>query len=105
MRAEAAQDIARGLLYRGILELLPLHLRIDQAPAPLHCAGGHDDASRRRGVNHHVRIARVAGNRFEAVKGGRKSPYNIRINDRWRMCFASPEGSPGPTNVRIVDYH
>ena len=45
------------------------------------------------------------GNRLEALKGQRKGQWSIRINDRWRICFEWPEGSPGPTGVEIVDYH
>jgi proteic killer suppression protein len=45
------------------------------------------------------------GNKLEALKGARKGQYSIRINDQWRICFAWPEGSPGPVNVEIVDYH
>ena len=41
------------------------------------------------------------GNRLEALKGDRKGQYSIRINDQWEW----PDGSPGPTNVEIVDYH
>jgi len=50
-------------------------------------------------------LAALPGNRFEALKGDRKGQYSIRINDQWRICFAWPEGSPGPVNVEIVDYH
>ena len=45
------------------------------------------------------------GNRLEALKGRRKGQWSIRINDQWRICFEWPEGSPGPANVEIVDYH
>ena len=50
-------------------------------------------------------LAALPGNRFEALKGGRKGQYSIRINDQWRICFEWPDGSPGPTDVEIVDYH
>lgn len=50
-------------------------------------------------------LAALPGNRFEALKGDRKGQYSIRINDQWRICFEWPEGSPGPVNVEIVDYH
>ena len=50
-------------------------------------------------------LAALPGNRFEALKGDRKGQYSIRINDQWRICFEWPEGSPGPRNVEIVDYH
>ena len=45
------------------------------------------------------------GNRLEALKGPRKGQWSIRINDQWRICFEWPEGSPGPTEVEIVDCH
>ena len=45
------------------------------------------------------------GNRLEGLRGDRQGQYSIRINDQWRICFAWPEGSPGPLNVEIVDYH
>jgi len=50
-------------------------------------------------------LAALPGNRFEALSGGRKGQYSIRINDQWRVCFEWPDRSPGPTNVEIVDYH
>jgi proteic killer suppression protein len=50
-------------------------------------------------------LAVLPGNRFEALKGSRKRQYSIRINDQWRICFTWPDGSPGPVNVEIVDYH
>jgi proteic killer suppression protein len=50
-------------------------------------------------------LAALPGNRFESLKGDRKGQYSIRINIQWRICFEWPEGSSGPTNVEIVDYH
>ena len=47
----------------------------------------------------------LPGNRLEALKGDRKGQFSIRINDQWRICFAWPNGSPGPCNVEMVDYH
>ena len=44
-------------------------------------------------------------NRLQALKGRRKRQWSIRINDQWRICFKWPDGSPGPTEVEIVDYH
>jgi plasmid maintenance system killer protein len=32
-------------------------------------------------------------------------PSSIRINRQWRICFNWPDGSPGPTEIEIVDYH
>lgn len=50
-------------------------------------------------------LAALPGNRFESLQGDRKGQYSIRINDQWRICFAWPDRSPGPSNVEIVDYH
>ena len=50
-------------------------------------------------------LAVLPGNRFEALAGDRQGQYSIRINDQWRICFEWPRGSPGPSNVEIVDYH
>ncbi|MGA3308464.1 MAG: type II toxin-antitoxin system RelE/ParE family toxin [Xanthobacteraceae bacterium] len=50
-------------------------------------------------------LAALPGNRLEALKGDRQGQYSIRINDQWRICFEWPEGSAGPANVEIVDYH
>jgi len=52
-----------------------------------------------------LRDLELPGNRLEALKGNRKGQWSVRINDQWRMCFEWPEGSPGPVNVEIVDYH
>ncbi len=45
------------------------------------------------------------GNRLEELKGDCQGQHSIRINDQWRICFAWPGGTPGPSNVEIVDYH
>ncbi len=47
----------------------------------------------------------ASGNRLEAMRGDRAGQYSIRVNDQWRICFEWPNGSSGPTNVEIVDYH
>ena len=47
----------------------------------------------------------LTGNRFEALRGDRKGQSSIRSNDQWRICFAWPEETPGPSNVEMVDYH
>ena len=44
-----------------------------------------------------------AANRLEALKGGRKGYYSIRINDQWRICFRWIDGDAH--DVEIVDYH
>jgi len=41
------------------------------------------------------------GNRLEALKGSRAGTYTIRINDRWRICFAWRNGDAH--DVEIVD--
>ena len=50
-------------------------------------------------------LAALPGNRLERLQGDRKGQYSIRINDQWRICFEWPEGSLGPINVEITDYH
>jgi len=47
----------------------------------------------------------LPSNRLEALSGARAGQYSIRINDQWRICFAWPQGVPGPSDVEIVDYH
>lgn len=44
-----------------------------------------------------------SGNRLEALKGDRRGPYSIRINNQWRICFAWAQGDA--YDVEIVDYH
>jgi len=43
------------------------------------------------------------GNHLEALKGDRRRQHSIRINDRWRICFAWKDGDAH--GVEIVDYH
>jgi len=50
-------------------------------------------------------LAALPGNRLEALKGDRAGQSSLRINDQWRICFAWPNGSPGPVDLEIVDYH
>jgi len=50
-------------------------------------------------------LAVLPGNRLEGLKGERKGQFSVRINDQWRICLEWPDGSPGPVNVEIVDYH
>jgi proteic killer suppression protein len=44
-------------------------------------------------------------NRLEVLSGDRKGQYNIRINERWWICFDWPRGGGGPGKVEIRDYH
>ena len=50
-------------------------------------------------------LRRLPSNRLEALRGKRAGQYSIRINRQWRICFTWPEGSPGPSDIEIVDYH
>ena len=43
------------------------------------------------------------GNRLEALRGDRRGPYNIRIEEQWRICFTWRDGEAW--EVEIVDYH
>ena len=43
------------------------------------------------------------GNRLEALKGSRSGQHCIRVNDRFRLCFAWT--AEGPKDVEIADYH
>ena len=48
-------------------------------------------------------LATVPGNRLERLKGNRNGLYSVRVNDRWRICFAWRDGHA--YEVEIVDYH
>jgi proteic killer suppression protein len=48
-------------------------------------------------------LARLPGNRLEALRADRKGQHSIRVNDRWRICFVWREGDA--FDVEIVDYH
>ncbi|MXY26150.1 MAG: plasmid maintenance system killer protein [Acidobacteria bacterium] len=50
-------------------------------------------------------LSGLPSNCLESLKGSRAGQYSIRSNAQWRICFTWPAGSPGPTNVEIVDYH
>jgi proteic killer suppression protein len=50
-------------------------------------------------------LARLPGNRLEALSGDRRGQCIVRINQQWRICFEWPQGADGPENVEIVDYH
>ncbi len=50
-------------------------------------------------------LAALPSNRLEALSGARRGQYSIAINRQWRVCFEWPDGSDGPANVEIVDYH
>jgi proteic killer suppression protein len=89
-RDKRTRDFAAGERVKAFSGIeRPARLKLDR----LEAASGLSD------------LAQLPGNRFEVLKGDRKGQYSIRINDQWRICFEWPDGSPGPTNVEIVDYH
>ncbi|MFV1968287.1 MAG: type II toxin-antitoxin system RelE/ParE family toxin [Pirellulaceae bacterium] len=48
-------------------------------------------------------LACPPGNWLESLKGDRKGPYSIRVNDQFRICFAWRSGDA--FEVEVVDYH
>ncbi|MEN6369875.1 MAG: type II toxin-antitoxin system RelE/ParE family toxin [Thermotogota bacterium] len=48
-------------------------------------------------------LAIPPGNRLEPLIGNRVGQHSIRINERYRICFAWTES--GPADVAITDYH
>jgi toxin HigB-1 len=45
----------------------------------------------------------LPGTQLEKLVGDRKGQCNLRVNDRWRLCFRWEEGDT--YEVEIVDYH
>ena len=43
------------------------------------------------------------GNRPEKLNGSREGQHSVRVNDQWRLCFASANG--GAEQVELTDYH
>jgi proteic killer suppression protein len=48
-------------------------------------------------------LSAAPGNRLEKLLGNRKGQHSIRINDKWRVCFAWRDGDAH--RVEITDYH
>jgi proteic killer suppression protein len=89
-RDRRTRDFAAGKRVKAFSGIeRPAHLKLDRLGAALMLGD----------------LAALPGNRFEALSMDRRGQYSIRINDQWRICFEWPEGSPGPVNVEIVDYH
>lgn len=89
-RDQRSRDFARGKRVKAFSGIeRPARLKIDRLEAAVTLRD----------------LAALPGNRFEALKGDRKGQCSIRINDQWRICFDWMEGAPGPSNVKIVDYH
>lgn len=57
----------------------------------LHAAKGLED------------LAKVPGNRLEALHGAREGFFSIRVNDQYRIVFRFAES--GADGVEITDYH
>ncbi|MDP1699574.1 MAG: type II toxin-antitoxin system RelE/ParE family toxin [Aestuariivirga sp.] len=47
----------------------------------------------------------LPSNRLEVLRGKRAGQFSVRINQQWRICFKWPQGTNGPSDVEIVDYH
>jgi proteic killer suppression protein len=47
----------------------------------------------------------LPSNRLEALRGNRAGQWSIRVNLQWRICFEWPDGTLGPRNVEIAEYH
>lgn len=43
------------------------------------------------------------GNRSEKLRGNREGQFSIRINEKYRICFAWRDGNAH--EVEVVDYH
>lgn len=48
-------------------------------------------------------LASPPGNRLEALRGGWKGYYSVRVNDQWRIVFRWAE--KGAEEVQVADYH
>jgi proteic killer suppression protein len=92
-RNKATEDINYGRDSKAARRLLPtvLHEKARVKLARLHAAESLSD------------LTTLPGNRLEALKGDRKGQYSIRINDKYRLCFAWQ--GDAAENVEIVDYH
>jgi proteic killer suppression protein len=48
-------------------------------------------------------LATPPSNRLEKLKGHRAGQWSIRVNDKYRICFAWHDGRA--CNIEFVDYH
>jgi len=48
-------------------------------------------------------LKEIRGNRFEILKGDRKSQCSVRINNQYRICFRWEKKNA--LDVEIIDYH
>ncbi|MFH1349341.1 MAG: type II toxin-antitoxin system RelE/ParE family toxin [Pseudomonadota bacterium] len=90
---KATEDSNYGSISKESLRFLPkeLHRKAQIKLARVGAAASLQD------------LREIKGNRLEALKGGRKGQYSIRINDQYRVCFTWE--SENASDVEIVDYH
>ncbi len=48
-------------------------------------------------------LAKIPGNRLEALRGDRLGQHSIRINDQFRICFVWKDNNAHEIEIR--DYH
>lgn len=90
---KGTEDINFGRASEYALKILPvgLHRKAQVKMARLGAVTSMQD------------LQEIRGNRFEKLKGSRKSQYSIRINDQYRICFKWR--NENALDVEIVDYH
>lgn len=91
IKTAADKRTARFLRGQRVKEFHPFERQAQRRVAVLNEATCIEDLRRR------------PSNRFEALSGGRKGRYSIRINRKWRICSAFTEGDA--YDVEIIDYH
>ena len=92
-RNKGTEDVNYGRFSKDALKILPkeLHRKAQIKLARLGAVTSMQD------------LQEIRGNRFEKLKGDRKSQYSIRINDQYRICFRWE--NENALDVEIVDYH
>ena len=90
---KATEDINYGRISKESLRILPkkLHRKAQIKLARVGAATSLQD------------LQEIRGNRLEALKGGRKGQYSIRINNQYRVCFTWERENA--SDVEIIDYH
>ena len=90
---QVTEDLFNGVATKAALKLIPRNLwnivsrKLDQLDS----------------VTSLNELRVPPGNRLEALKGNRKGPHSIRINNQYRVCFKWTES--GPEDVEVTDYH
>jgi proteic killer suppression protein len=90
---KGTEDVNYGKSSKAALKILPkdLHRKAQIKLARLGAVTSMQD------------FQEIRGNRFEKLKGDRKGPYSIRINDQYRICFRWE--NENALDVEIIDYH